>query len=177
MVNKDNTYFVPVEKEIIDTGFLVEQIKESKWIDKNVIIVNCYPDYSSIPSQLINHKLSYLNNNELFESVWMELPYKSMNQVWNRETFKFQIFDKYLMEWIAINVNENHKYLFVSSLITDGQSFRKLNSVMKNKSLDYKFATLYLHNGIGFDPNFVINKITTKKRILFSWENSETNNF
>lgn len=177
MVNQDNTYFVPIDKEVRDTELLVQQLKESNWVDSDMVIVSCYPDYSSIPSQLLNHKLSHLNDNELFESLHLELPYKWMNQVWNRGTFEFQIFDKYLVQWIALNVNTEHKYLFVTSLITDGQPFRKLSSMMKNKSLDYKFATLYMHNGIGFDPDFAVDIIPQKKRILFNWENSETKNF
>ena len=116
MISQDNTYFISIEKQIIDTTSLVEEIKKSNWIDRDTIIVNCYPDYSSITTQLINHKLCYLNHNELFETISLELPYKSMNQIWNKRIFNFQIFDKYLVDWIALNVNKEHKYLFIRFL-------------------------------------------------------------
>lgn len=172
---KEKYNLVSIETEINLTNKLVEEIALSGWVDNDVIIVNCFPDYSSITCQIINHKLSYLNNNNLYEQIQLELPYKGMSQIWNRNDFKPELFDKYLTSWIYQNVNTNYKYLFVSSRIIDAKPFNKLRSLMLDKSKDFKFACLHLQDD--FIPSFKATKIPNDKKLLYGWENSDVNNF
>lgn len=172
MINHNNLFYVSFEKEITDSKRLIEEIKKLNWIDSNVVIVNCFPDYSSIPCQLINHKLSYLNNDVLFEQIILEMPYNGMKQIWEREKYRFEMFDRYLSAWVENLLIGESKYLFISSRIIDGSPFSKLKSIIRNR-VDYKIVCLYLKENV-FSPHIYIEK--TNKKIIHQWENSLINN-
>lgn len=177
MVNQNNIYYVPYDREIFDTLSLVEELKESGWVDSSMVIVNCLPDYSSVPSQIINHKLSFLNRNELYEQISLEIPYPAMSQIWNREGANYELFDRYLVEWVNKHIGDEFKYLFVCSKIVQGNPFNKLKSLIRDKTKDYKFLSLYLQDDAGFTPNYVKALVPAGRKIVFGWENTNNKNF
>lgn len=171
---QSNLYFVSYEKEVQDTLVLVNELRESNWVSSDMVIVNCYPDYSSIVSQIVNHKLSYMNRNELYEQINLEMPYPSMAQIWNRNTFEYEMYDRYLAEWVNKNVSQDMKYLFVTALMVSPAPFTKLKGLMRDKA-DYKIVSLYSQSSI--DTDFNIKQVPAQDRILFGWQNSNNKNF
>ena len=77
------TNYISIERELSDSLYLIEQIKQDGWITPDTILINCVPEYSSRLVQLLNHKLSHLNNDSLFEVVNLLLPPSNGNQVWD----------------------------------------------------------------------------------------------
>lgn len=176
MIFQNNCY-ITVEEEWRDAGHMANILRGTGWMDNKVVIVNCFPDYSSITTQIINHKLSHINRNDLFEQITLELPYKGMSQIWNRETSEYEMFDRYIVKWIVQNINKDMKYLFITSKIVDGRPFNKLKNLLRDKAKDYKIVSLYLQENADFIPDEYISIIPKEKRIVFSWENGDNNNF
>lgn len=179
MLNK--YFFVNNQKEFSDIEKLCKLVRDSNWIDDNTIIVNCSPDYTSNVSMILNHKLSYLNKNELFERIDLEMPYPIMNQVWNVEEKKYETYDQYLKYWVAKHVNSNSKYLFIDSGTIRGINFEKLRYSIKNviEPDQYRFATLYKEKNSIFKPDFFVEEYDFSKQggLLFEWENSDNPNW
>lgn len=94
MEQKESKRYILMQKEIEDINRLITQIKDSKWVDSNTLFVNCFPEYSSILTQLTNHRLSYINNHELFEVINLGMPYTRMSQVWDPEDRNYKIYIK-----------------------------------------------------------------------------------
>lgn len=180
-LEKSKYYHITYTKEISDTFKLIEKIKEENWVDSATVIVNCMPDYSSIPCQIINHKLSYLNQNELFEQISLELPYPVMSQVWDRQAFKYEQFDRYLLEWVSGNIGYYYKYLFITSNITTGKSLFNIGSILRSKigRENYRFGTLYLDKDAKYKPDYYAEEFSANEKgnILFEWENSQNPNW
>ena len=177
-MEKDNKYFyVSYEKEIFDTLTLVKRIKESDWITSDTIIVNCNPNYSSIVTQILNHKLSHLNKNELFEVLNLNMPYPNMIQVWDAEEQVYKQYIRYLADWIRRTISNSNKYLFLSSDSGTDSNFARLRTSMKGKiELDqYAFASVYLQENNYFTPDFYVEKFTDP--IVYQWENFNNPNW
>lgn len=173
-----NKYFyVTYEKERLDTIELGEKIKNDGWIDPDTVIVNCSPDYSSIVSQIINHRLSHLNGNELFEQIPLEMPYPVSNQIWDRESNEFQLYDKYISNWVNKYIAKDLKYLFIDSGTIRGRNFQKLYNLISSKidSENYRFASLYVHEDSIFTPSYFVQKFSDG--LVFEWENMDNPNW
>jgi hypothetical protein len=172
MENKNKYFQISYEKELIDSKSLIEKIKASGWISTEMVIVNCFPDYSSRLTQLVNHKLSFLNANDLFEVIDLQMPYPNMTQVWNPCDRKYQAFYNYMSDWARTNLFSTSKYLFVSA----GENLSSIRPFMKVKLEpdDYKFATLY-SKVTDPEPDFWIEKY--ERQLLFEWENMDNPNW
>jgi len=176
----NNYFFISRDKEINDTEKLTDIIRSDAWIDSDTIIVTCSPDYSSGLTMIINHKLSHLNENELFPQIKMEMPYPNMTQVWN-ERMESQHFDTYLKEWCSKYIDKSYKYLFIDSGTLRGKNFNKVKLTIKDY-LDndrYKFASLYLQKSSIFTPHYYVESFDAEKQggLLFWWENIDNPNW
>lgn len=178
---KNKYFFISYEKEKEDSLDLINQLAKSNWIDNDTIIVNCSPDYSSRLTQLINHKLSYFNNNELFEVIDMEMPYPTMSQVWDKEDKEYKMYIRYLASWIQKHLRKENKYLFVDSATLRGVNFSRLKAMVKGRIDDdrFRFASLYLQSNSIFVPDFYLEKFDKSLYggLLFEWENVNNPNW
>lgn len=167
---------ISTQKEIEDSYKLSAIIREDGWIGKDTLIVNCSPDYSSIITQILCHTLSDLNSNELFDVINLEMPYPVMNQIWNKETAEYELYDKYLLKWISKYISKDYIYLFVDSGTLRGKNFSKLKSVLRNKLDDknFMFASLYVQDDSIFTPDYYVEKFNfiNQGGLLFEWENT-----
>ncbi len=173
----DSTFFVSYEKELADTHRLIDVIQEDNWIDSDTIIVNCSPDYSSTVCQIVNHKLSHLNKNELFEMLFLEMPYPTSPQVWNRDTKTYEYFDRYLLSWVYSNVSKDYKYLFIDSATVRGKNFQRVKDVVRTRieNENFRFASLYMHKDSIFIPDYSVQKY--EGGLVFQWENFKNPNW
>lgn len=177
-----NNYFkISLEKEYNDTLKLVEIIKNEGWVDNNTVIVTCSPDYSSRLSMEVNHRLSHLNKNELYEQTILEMPYPNTTQIYNSQTHDYQLFDTYLFEWIKQQVYPSYKYLFIDSGTIRGKNFNKVKLCIR-KELEpenYRFASLYMEKQSIFVPDYLVEIYdhTTQGGLLFHWENIDNPNW
>lgn len=167
----NKSFYIPLDKEIVDSYTLALKIARDKWIDKDTVIVNCSPDYSSIVCQIVNHRLSIDNKHELYEQLYLEMPYPTMSQVWNRDTREYELFHKYLHEWIN-KLDKSCKYLFIDSATLRGKNFALLRTNAINK-IDYKLASLYLEESSIITPDYYVEKFSAEKDggLIFEWEN------
>lgn len=180
-INRGNYFYVTNEKETMDTNKLVSQIRDSGWISPELILINCSPDYSSRVTQILNHGLSYLNNNELYEVRDLNMPYPNMVQVWDQEDRCYKQYIRYLADWARRNISSGEKYIFVDSGTLRGVNFTRLRSIIKGKVDEdsYRFATLYLQDNSIFTPDFYVEKFNKEKQggLLFEWENVNNPNW
>lgn len=174
---KNKLFHISYEKERLDTLKLVDIIKNDNWIDESTIIVICSPEYSSFTGQLINHKLSFLNKNELFEMLYLEIPYPITPQVWNRETSEIQSFDRYLIDWMYKYTTSAFKYLFVDSC-TMNHSLGKLRHLLRNK-VDFKIASVYSEEKVANISDYCVEVYNEedKGQLIFEWENDNNINW
>jgi len=174
-------YYISYEKEKVDSIKLIKKIVESGWVDSNMVIINCSPDYSSRLSQLVNHKISYLNDNELFEVIDLPMPYPIMSQIWDSIERKYVMFENYLYDWVRKYIQPDTKYLFIDSGTLRGKNFTKVYQGVKDRigRDDFKFASLYLQSDSIFTPDYYVE--TFNKAIhgglLFEWENVNNPNW
>ena len=169
---------ISLNKEVEDTKRLVEIIQKDGWMDSDTVIVNCSPDYSSILCQILNHSISKVNNNELYEMVPLEMPYPTMSQVWNKEKTEYQTFDSYLNEWVKTYVQKSYKYLFLDSGTLRGKNFSKVRAYIRDKA-DCKFGCLYLQDDSIFKPDYFVEKFNFNNQggLIFEWENPKNPNW
>ena len=167
---------VSYEKELVDSLSLVSLIKDSGWVGSNMVIVNCFPEYSSRIAQLVNHKLSFLNKNELFEISELRMGYPNKPQVWDSNEMRYKGYIRYLMDWIPRNILPDEKYLFVSSDASCSH-FSKLKTILKTKlePENYRFASLYTQKDSIFTPDFFVQEY--EERPIFQWENTNNPNW
>lgn len=165
-----NYHRIGHEAERIDSESLVLKIKESGFIYPDMTLVNCFPEYSSRITQIVNHKLSYLNKDELFEVIELKMPYPNMGQVWDNAEKAYRGYTRYLIDWIRLNIFSNQKYLFVSA-DASCNNFLKLKNLIKGKLEydDYRFASIYTHKERVFTPDIYVEEYEGK--LLFQWEN------
>lgn len=175
-MKKVNKYFhVPYEKEVSDSKKLALLIGDSGWIGDSMVIVNCNPDYSSRLVQSLNHGLSYLNGNELFPTVQLELPYPSMNQVWDGK--EYRQFEKYLADWVRYNIEAGFSYLFVMSDVLYSKELVKVRAQVKGRTdfENFRFASVYVQDDCLFVPDYFVEKFNKESQgeILYQWENMD----
>jgi hypothetical protein len=174
-------FHIEYSKEHADTIKLVDIIKKDGWINSNTVIVNCPPDYSSRLVQVVNHKLSYMNRNELFEVVPLEMPYPNMSQIYDPNTHKYEMFDRYLTEWIRNHVDKRTQYLFLSSATLRGKNFSKVKLLMRGRveNENFRFASLYLQSSSILRPDYFVEEFDKEKKggLLFEWENMDNPNW
>lgn len=182
MEKMESKYFkIEPVKERSDIFRLSDIILRDGWIDKNTIIVNCSPDYSSITTQVLNHKLSVINKDELFPVLNLEMPYPNMSQVWNPVEDAYELYDTYLDKWIKKYIFASSTYLFIDSGVLRGKNFNKLKLCLKDK-IDrekYKLATVYLQSSSILKPDYYVQEFNFEKDggLLFWWENFENPNW
>lgn len=160
---------VKYEEEVRDSMLLAEAIRKDGWVDSSTVIVCCRPSHSSISSQIINHHLSCYNHNELYEQLLLEMPSSSMNQVWNRETRDYELYDRYLRSFIT-SLHREWKYLFLSSTIE--KPFSLLQTMLRTTSLTYKIGSVYLSKSAPITPDYHIQEYDNI--IDFPWQNPFT---
>ncbi len=164
--------YIGEDRETIDQNRLINRIYESGFVDGDTVLINCQPDFSSILTQRTNHKMSFVNNNSLFESYSLEIPTKGMKQIWNRDELEFQSFDLYLHSWVKKYTSNKLKYLFLASVI-HSEAYNKLTSLLKGTFSEEQFmvACVYLSELSSVVPDLYVEKVPG--RVLFSWENSD----
>lgn len=179
-MTKNKQIYVTEESESAQIIELITHIKEDSWVDRDTIIVNCFPDYSSILCQKINHKLSHVNDDELLEQIPLEIRYPIMSQVWDRFKAEYVNYEAYLAEWMATNVNSNLKYLFVTSIL-QGKDYDRVLRSMKNRleHTQFRLACLYWDETSTTTPDYFVKKVNQEEdgRVLFQWENSKNPNW
>ena len=178
--NLKNKYkFITFEKETEDSRILSSKVKESEWIKPETILVNCFPEYSSSLCQRLNHSLSNLNKNELFEVINLPMPYPNMVQVWDTDEKNYKMFIKYLADWVRRFITLSDSFLFIS---TDSatSNLARVNAMIRCKidSENYRFATLYKEKNNILTPNFWVEEYDeTQGNIAFQWENLNNPNW
>lgn len=178
----ENKYFhISYKKELVDSEKLIEKIKKENWIDADTVLVSCSPDYSSRLVQLINHKLSYIADNELFEQIDLNMPYPTNSQVWDSINRGYQQYTTYLLEWIRRHIQTNQKYLFIDSGVLRGENFTKLKQAISGRldRTQYMFGSLYIQEDSIFKPDFYVEVFNKEKQggLLFEWENVNNPNW
>lgn len=177
----NNYFYISSEKENLDSQELVKKIIKDGWVNSSTILVNCCPNYSSSLSQMINHKLSYLNKNELFECIPLETPYPNMSQIFNIQTQSYEMFDRYLIDWVRQYISPSFNYLFINSSLLTGKNFNKIKMLVRTKldPSNYRFASLYMESSSIFKPDYYTQQFDKEKQggLLFHWENAENPNW
>ena len=169
-VQNKEYYYISAEKERVDAEKLIYILSHDKWVDRETILVNCAPDYSSILTQNINHRLSHLNRNDLFEVIPFQMPYPIMNQVWNSETLQYEKNDYYVKTWLNKYINKDYKYLFISS---GKHTLDKLKLCLQD--VDYRLCSPYVAEG-ALIPTYYVEIFKTGQ-LLYSWENVNNTNW
>lgn len=175
-LKENKHHYILREKEFTDTESLIIQIKNSKWVDNNTIFVNCFPEYSSIISQTINHRLSFINNHELFEMLNLAMPYSNMSQVWDPEEKRYFLYIGYLSDWVRKNINKSYKYLFIGSSVHNS-NYTRLRSMLKGKLEpdSYRIAIPYVQKDLGYTlPDFFIEEY--EGELMYQWQNMNNPN-
>jgi|SRR6478736_9691040 len=171
-MKKENNFIeVSVEKEWIATINLSNKIRLDKWMNPSTIVVNCFPEYSSRLTQTLNHLLSPLNKNSLFEQIDLAIPAPSYTQVWNPLSKAYEGFDTYLKNWINDNVFSCN-FLFVTNAVAP-KHLNKIKLSMRNK-LDnehFRFCALYVPDDSTFLPDYYEDTYNSNKTLVFEWEN------
>ncbi len=173
-MEKSKYFLIDYEKEARDSRELGQMIESGGVVYSHTILINCDPYYSSRLVQLINHKLSHLNGNELFEVIDLQMPTPNMSQVWDPNDKTYRVYGPYLSDWIRRNIKSSFSYLFLTSAIEDNSNFVKLKNALKGESIEYSIATPYVQTGSLVTPDFFIEK--TQGRILYQWENMDNPN-
>lgn len=165
----NNYFFISPESEVGYSNSLVENSLSilKDWIDINTILVSCNPLYSNRITQLFNHKISFLSNHTLLETLELRFPELNTNQVWNGENYIS--FDTYIKDFFNKNRLINEKIVFISDYVNDNY-LNKIILNLKNKNLDYKFISLFQNSNSKLKLDIVNNYI--EKPPLYWWENS-----
>lgn len=176
----DKYFLVPLDKEERDTESLIQSIVEDGWVDNSTVVVNCFPEYSGRLTHMVNHRLSYLNKNELFEVIELAMPYPNSTQVWNSKTMSYDGYDTYLKNWGRDNIFAA-KYLFICNVPLSVRNTNKIR-LMVRSHLDnerFRFASLYTEKDIPVLPDYYVETYELEKqgRTLFQWENMDNKNW
>lgn len=164
-------YFkISSEKELQDSQLLANQIEQDGWIDSNTTIVVCSPEYSSIVCQLLNHKLSHLNNHEPFEMDFLEMPYPGEDQM-TVEEYRYEcrhLAGKHMHY-------KNKKLLLIDSGVLRGSNFTILKEELGYffREDQLKFGCLYTQDDSKFEADYCVQKFNFQEDggLLFWWEN------
>lgn len=157
--------------EAMDSEYVNNILINSKWMDSDVILVNCGPQYSSRLTQLINHKTSFLNKNNLYEQISLELPLEGETQVWDYDTKEYLMFDKYLHNWMQKHlIFKENKFLFITNTIDTGKLHKKVRALINGKA-EYRFLSLYVNKDSDFTPDYYLKQYEKDNAPVFFWEN------
>lgn len=169
-----NYHRVSYPDEKLGSDTLINKITETNWLKPDTILVNCFPEYSSRLTYLLTHKLSYLNNNELYEVVDLKMPYRTMVQVWDSDDMTYKMYGNYLADWIRKNIHSSQRYLFVA--LDAFNPFQKLKSILKGKieSENIRFATMFKPQESNFLPDIFAHEY--EGILLLQWENIDNPN-
>ena len=180
-VRSNRYFYVDNNKEEVDSRTVIDKIAKDRWVGRDTILINCFPDYSSRFAQLLNHKLSYMNNNELFECINLELPYPNMSQVWSQEDKNYLPFDRYLLNWVRTHMHSLSTYLFITNSITTGKNLTKVRNAVKSRmdTANYRFCSIYVEEESSFIPDYYAQMYDKYSQggLLFSWENVDNPNW
>lgn len=171
-VQNKEYYYINSSKEAFDTQVVVDKIKTDRWVDSDTILVNCSPEYSSILTQNLNHRLSHMIKDELFEVLPFEMPYPIMNQVWNSNDRNYEKHDYYVKNWLNKYIYSGYKYLFISS---GKHNFDKLK--LSLQGIDYKLCSLYVEYDRLVPDYYGEIYYKTQGSLLYSWENVNNPNW
>lgn len=164
-------FFIKPVKEYLDTLKLVEIIDNSGWVDRNTVIVVCSPEYSSIISQIINHKLSYRNKHVPFDMDFLEMPYPG------QELYTDDQYIDDLEEFGKKYVNLKKKLLFIDSGVLRGRNFTTLDNVMEEflGPNDRKYVCLYKQSDSIFEPDYYVEEFNKEEQggLTFWWEDND----
>lgn len=158
--------YVTYQQEIQDYLQLIAEIVNDPWVDSSLTLVNCNPEYSSYLSQILNHKISFINSNTLFEELQLKFPPKDMVQVWDEGEFK--PFDKYIEYWFSV-LDPDYKYLFVFSVFPEERHFKKFKGCVKSRldTHQYKVACTYIPSQYSNLVDYKVKEINP----IFEWQN------
>jgi hypothetical protein len=161
-------------RELTNSNCLIHNLVNSGFMEEDILLVNCSPEYSSRLTQLINHKSSFKNNNELYEQVNLDIPTKNKSQVYSFDDKEYQTFDRYLYNWANKYYQKDQKYLFITNTIFTGKKINKIRLTMKSKGVDHHnmmFISLYLHEDSILKPDLYSVKFNDSSIPVFFWEN------
>lgn len=164
-------FYIDPFTEYYDIQNLSKQIAESGFVDEDVVIVNCSPDYSSIVCQYLQHNLSSFRKNIPLTMENLEMPYP------NQETFTTKLMVHHAKNLVGkwIKVIPEVKFLFVDSGCLRGTNFKVLQETVDQTVAkeNRKFACLYLQDDSIFQPDFYVKTFNFEKDggLLFHWEN------
>ena len=164
-------FFIKPIKEYLDTLELIKKIDKDTWVDSSTVIVCCSPEYSSMLSQIISHKLSHRNNNVPFDMDFLEMPYPGQ-ELYSVEDYidDLEVFGKKY-------VNTDRKLLFIDSGVLRGKNFTILDNVMEEYlTLNHsKYACLYKQSNSIFEPDYYVEEFSFDKQggLTFWWENKD----
>lgn len=166
--------FISEQREQEDTEYLLQQLALSDWWDSSVVLVTCSPEYSARLTQTLNHRLSHLNRNLLYEQATLPLPTKGGSQFWDECEGEYVSFDRFVHDWTRRNLHPGSKYLFVANTLFEGTALQKVRSLVKARlaSDEFRFCCLYWGEKSPVIPDFFIRKFETPP--IFHWENSNT---
>lgn len=173
-------FHIQYTKELADTLKLIDIIKKDGWFNNNTVLVNCFPEYSSRTTQMVNHKLSYLNKNELFEVINLEMPYPNMSQVYDSYSHKYEMFDRYLAEWVKVHIDKDIQYLLLSCGIDNPKNFNKIRLSIRQKleNSQFRIAAPYYQKNSLLYPDYFVQEFEEKDGgLLFEWENMDNPNW
>lgn len=154
-------YFrIEKRKEERDIRTLVRLLKPH--IRKEVVIVNCSPEYSGIISQRLVH--AYFDNP--LEMLCFDMPFPGSD---------FELtYVQYCKEFVSSLDSEKY-YIFVDSGVLRGKNFETLSLELQlsSKGLKYIFASLYVQDDSIFTPHVYVEKFSRENdgMLLFWWEN------
>ena len=166
-----NQFFIKPAKEYFDTLKLIEKIDKDNWVDSSTVIVVCSPEYSSMLSQIINHKLSHYNNHVPFDMDFLEMPYPGQ-QLYSEEQYvdDLEVFGRKY-------VNTHRKLLFIDSGVLRGKNFTILDNVMEEfiGPNERKYVSLYKQSDSIFEPDYYVEEFNFAEQggLTFWWENNE----
>lgn len=166
--------FITLEQENTHSNYLIQGLIDSGWLQKDTVLVNVAPEYSSRLTQLINQKTSHLNRNELFEQINLRIPSKGMNQVYSYDEQGYITFDRYLLEWIKKYVTPASRFLFIKDVTFTGKSLNKIRLVLKSKLDDIdnmKFASLYCQKDSILIPEYCHRLFDKENPPVHFWQN------
>lgn len=164
-----NQFYIEPDKERLDMLILADRIAKGNWVDKNTTIVVCSPEYSSAVCQVLNHKLSHLNDNVPFDMDFLEMPYPGQ---------ELYTEDRYIDDLESFGhkyVNTDKKLLFVDSGILRGRNFTILDNIMEEFLTpdQKKYACLYKQSNSIFEPDYFVREFDFSRDggLTFWWEN------
>ena len=169
-------YFkISYEKELHDVEALSQIIEQDGWIDSNTTIVVCSPEYSSLACQIINHRLSPLNNHEPYRMDFLEMPYPGEEQLTEEQ------YRAHCRSLASRHMDsKSEKLLLIDSGVLRGSNFtileEELGYFFERDQL--RFASLYMQDDSKFTPEYCVEKFNFDRDggLLFWWEN-ENNPF